>query len=187
MSTEARPTPVDVLVGLGSLAVDSTRRTARPVARAVRPVVRPFVEPLVRAALEPPFVPARLRPRTLLEAVGRRGARDRVEVSRQASEVLDQVLPRVVGELLRHADLTDNVPRYVDLAELAEQVIDEVDLPEIIRESTGSMASDTVRGARMHSIAADEAVHRAVRRMLLRRGNGTAPTPGPATQHTPGP
>jgi hypothetical protein len=52
---------------------------------------------------------------------------------------------------------------------LAEEVIDAVDLPEIIRESTGSMASDTVRGARMQGIHADEAVGRAMDRILLRR------------------
>ena len=46
----------------------------------------------------------------------------------------------------------------VDLVGLAEQVIDGVDLPELIRESTGSMASDTVRGVRMHGIEADQTV-----------------------------
>jgi hypothetical protein len=56
----------------------------------------------------------------------------------------------------------------VDLIALANEVIDGVDLPEIIRESTGSMASDTVRGARMQGIEADQAVARAMDRLLLR-------------------
>lgn len=60
------------------------------------------------------------------------------------------------------------------------EIIEGVDLPEIIRDSTGALASDTVRGARMQGIAADEAVGRAVDRLLLRRGRRTAPvTVGP--------
>ena len=57
----------------------------------------------------------------------------------------------------------------IDLVGLAEDVIAEVDLPEIIRESTGSMASETVRGVRMQGITADEAVGRAVDRFRLVR------------------
>jgi hypothetical protein len=62
----------------------------------------------------------------------------------------------------------------MDLIALANEIIDGVDLPEIIRESTGSMASETVQGVRMQSIGADQAVSRAVDRLLLRhaRNNG---------------
>ena len=51
-------------------------------------------------------------------------------------------------------------------------MIDGVDLPELIRESTGSMASQTVRSARMQGIHADEAIERAMDRLLLRRRAG---------------
>lgn len=57
----------------------------------------------------------------------------------------------------------------VDMVGIAENVLDAINLPEIIREASGSVASETVRGARMQGIAADEAVSRAVNRMLLRR------------------
>ncbi len=60
--------------------------------------------------------------------------------------------------------------RRIDLVALAEEVIAEVDLPEIIRESTGSVASDTIRGVRMQGISGDEALSRAVHRLRLRRG-----------------
>jgi hypothetical protein len=92
------------------------------------------------------------------------------------------VLERVDLELLVHEILA-----RMDLVGLAEEIIDGVDLPEIIRESTGSMASDTVRGVRMQGIAADEAVGRAMDRLLLRRGrrgNG-GPPPGPAISAQP--
>jgi hypothetical protein len=57
----------------------------------------------------------------------------------------------------------------VDIAGIALQVIDEIDLPEIIRQSTGSVASEAVRGVRMQSIEADQAIQRTVDRLLLRR------------------
>jgi len=65
----------------------------------------------------------------------------------------------------------------LDLAGIAERVINEIDLPEIIRESTGAVASDTVRGARMRGIAADQALTRTVDRLLLRRDR-SSPEPG---------
>ena len=94
---------------------------------------------------------------------------------------LDAVLERLdlTSIVLRRVDLeaiVEAVLADIDLVGLAEEVIDAIDLPEIIRESTGSMASDTVRGARMQGITADEAVARAMDRLLLRRGRGSAPT-----------
>ncbi|HQR27826.1 MAG TPA: hypothetical protein PLP61_12380, partial [Nocardioides sp.] len=63
----------------------------------------------------------------------------------------------------------DAIIARIDLAGLAQEVIDEIDLPAIIRESTGSMASETVRGVRMTSISADDAISRVVDRYRLRR------------------
>lgn len=75
----------------------------------------------------------------------------------------------------------DAVIARIDLVGLAEDVIAEVDLPEIIRESTGSMASETVRGVRMQGITADEAVGRAVDRFRLRRNRQQPPPVPPET------
>jgi hypothetical protein len=94
----------------------------------------------------------------------------RVDLEALVTAVLDRV--DLTAVVLQRVDLDALVPAViarVDLIGLAEEVIDGVDLPEIIRESTGSMASDAVRGARMQGIAADEAVGRAVDRLLLRR------------------
>ncbi len=99
----------------------------------------------------------------------------RVDVDVVAQRLdLDTFLARrdLTALVLGHVDLDVLVAaclEHLDLVALAEQVIDGVDLPGIIRESTGTMASDTVRGARMQGIAADEAVGRAVDRLLLRR------------------
>ena len=114
-------------------------------------------------------------------------AAGRLDVDAVAQRLdLDAVLDRLdlTETVLRRVELgtlVDAVLARVDLIGLAEQVIDGVDLPEIIRESTGSMASDTVRGVRMQGIGADEAVDhavgRAVDRLLLRHGRGST---GPA-------
>jgi hypothetical protein len=71
----------------------------------------------------------------------------------------------------------------VDLVGLAETIVAGIDLPEIIRDSTGVVASDTVREVRMQSISGDDAVARVVDRLLLRhhdrratRTSSAAPT-----------
>jgi len=58
----------------------------------------------------------------------------------------------------------------LDAMWLAE-MLDEIDLPEIIRDSSGALTSDTVQGARIRSAAADQAVGR-VRDRFLSRRNG---------------
>ncbi len=63
----------------------------------------------------------------------------------------------------------DAIIGRIDLVGLVNEVIEEVDLPEIIRESTGSMASETVRGVRMQGVTADQAISRTVDRFRLRR------------------
>ncbi len=84
--------------------------------------------------------------------------------------VLDRVdLARVVDGALDEIDLTALVMQRVDLVRVAEYVVDAIDLPEIIRESTGSVASEAVRGVRIQSIEADDAIGRTVDRLLRRR------------------
>jgi hypothetical protein len=91
--------------------------------------------------------------------------RDRVDLDTIVATVdIDAVAARLNLEA---------VIERLNLPVIAQDVIDEIDLPVIIRESSGSMASEAVRGVRMHSIDADEAVHRALDRVLRhRRGNG---------------
>ena len=62
----------------------------------------------------------------------------------------------------------DAVIDRIDLIGLAQTIVAGIDLPEIIRESTGVVASDTVREVRMQSISGDDAVARVVDRLLLR-------------------
>jgi hypothetical protein len=95
---------------------------------------------------------------------------------------IEAVLDRMdlTATVLTRVDLVkvvDAVLTQMDLIALANEIIEGVDLPEIIRDSTGSMASETVQGGRMQAIGADQAVGRAVDRLLLRHTRPSA-TPG---------
>ena len=104
--------------------------------------------------------------------------RERVDLDAIVAGVdLDAVAARLDVDAVAARLDVEAVLNRLDLGAIAEDVIAAIDLPEIIRESTGSMASETVRGARMQGIAADEAVGRAVDRLLLRRGRRRTQAP----------
>jgi hypothetical protein len=88
---------------------------------------------------------------------------------------LDGVAAKLdVDAVVARADL-DAVIDRIDVIGIVEEVLDVIDLPAIIRDSTGSMASETVRGARMTSITADDAIQKAIDRALFRRRRHPAP------------
>jgi hypothetical protein len=94
--------------------------------------------------------------------------------------VVDAVLEKMdlTAIVLNRVDLVkvvDAVLDQMDLIALANEIIEGVDLPEIIRDSTGSMASETVKGVRLQGIGADQAVDRAIDRLLLRRARTNGP------------
>lgn len=98
------------------------------------------------------------------------------EVARQVD--LDVVLDRLdlTTTVLTRVDMkqvVEAVLSRVDLASIVSQVLDEIDLPELIRESTGTMASDTVHNMRMRGMSADEFVTRSTARFLRRRPNAS--------------
>ncbi len=81
-------------------------------------------------------------------------------------------------------DLTA-LARRIDLIGLAEQVVVGIDLPQLIRDSTGSVASEGIAGVRMQGMEADQALAHFVDRVLRRRprhrtgaGTGRAATGG---------
>jgi len=69
----------------------------------------------------------------------------------------------------------DGALARLDLAAIARQVIDDIDLPEILRQSTGAVSSEAVREIRDESMLADEAVARFVDRVLRRRKGMSIP------------
>ena len=139
------------------------------------------LQPLVRLVAEPPLVPCRLRPKALLESFG------------------EDVLWPVVEGLLRRVDLTEfvlahvSVPRVVeaidvkallasaDVSGIADQVIRDVDLPQMIRTSTEALGTDAMVGLRLQSASADDVVDRLAGRLVRRQRpeGGAPPAPVP--------
>jgi hypothetical protein len=80
--------------------------------------------------------------------------------------------------IAEHVDVEAIIGR-IDVVALARDVIDELDLPEIVRESSRTMAAETVDGLRKQSMNADRLLSEMVDR-LLRRKSSRFTTPGPA-------
>src|SRR5215218_4059153 len=99
---------------------------------------------------------------------------------------VDAIVERIdVDAIVSRVDV-DAIVRRLDLVALAEEVVNGIDLPEIIRESTGSMASDVVRDARMQTIDADVAIARVIDRIIRRRRARSTDAPGePESQELP--
>jgi len=158
--------------------VKATTRGLSALARPVRSVV-----------LFPPLVPEALKPGRSLARLADRGARRRQDAQRDLGEALDRLVPAALDLVLRHVDLTRIVVEHVDLeaivhrvdmATMATDIIATLDLPEIIRESTSAVSSETVRQVRMRGISADEAVGRAAHRLRPRRRTQPLTTTPPA-------
>ena len=104
---------------------------------------------------------------------------DRVDVDAIAQRIdLDAIVRRIdLDAIVASVDI-DAILARIDLPELTEQVIDEVDLGEIIRESSSTMASETVDALRVQGMRVDGLVSRIVDRILLREGRReTGPLP----------
>ena len=104
---------------------------------------------------------------------------DRVDVNAVVQKVdmeqivedlpLEKIVDRVdVNEIVERVDIRGVIDR-LDLAEITQDVMDDIDLPSIIRESSGAMASETVQTVRVRGMDADGLVSKIVDRMLRRQ------------------
>lgn len=171
-SSTAWASASDIVLGV----VDKTLSALVVVSVPVRSLGRPALHLVLR----PPLVPSPLQPASWLGRAARRGAAYRGEVLVEVEDLLDRLIPALVSGLLQHVDLTRLVQQNVDVVSLAEEVIAEIDLPAIIRDSTGAVASDTLLGVRMQSISGDEAIGRVMDRLRLRLARRTAMSQSPA-------
>ncbi|WP_439955920.1 hypothetical protein [Nocardia kruczakiae] len=121
-----------------------------------------------------------------LAELGQRGAETLEAVDDLTERVLQAVIGRIVRTAVGAVDLTaivvdnvdldavaeridvDKIIGRVDLVGLADTVIDGVDLPRIIRESTDSMSAEAVLGIRSQGMHADDAVAGFVGKLLRR-------------------
>jgi hypothetical protein len=109
----------------------------------------------------------------------------RIDIDAIADRIdLDRIVARIdIDAVVAGVDLNVVVDR-LNVVGLAEEVINDIDLPEIIRDSTGSMASQVVRDARIQSFYADETVSRLVDRLLRRRRKRSTEPPRPLQAET---
>jgi hypothetical protein len=116
-----------------------------------------------------------------LDAIDLNSLIDRVDIDRALERIdLNEVVDRIdierivarvdVDELAARVDLEAMIER-LELVKIAEEVIDELDVGELIRDSTGSMATETVEGIRVQGMNADRFVARLVDRAFGRRDN----------------
>jgi hypothetical protein len=180
----------DIALGALSLAVAVATRTTTVAARAGRAALGKVPRLRIRVRSAP--LDATLR---LLEERGRferavardrtrtagakvvtataRGVLTRVDVTGLVMELVD--LDRIasgldVNAVAARLDM-DRIIARLDLIGLASYVVDGIDLPDLIRDSTGSVTSDMVKSLRAQSVDADHAVERTIDRILM-RGNG---------------
>jgi hypothetical protein len=93
---------------------------------------------------------------------------------------MDAIVARIdVDAIVAKVDL-DAIVHRMDLGALAQEVLDEIDMPSIIRESSGAMASETVQDVRVVGIKADRFVARIVDKVLRRRHPRQAASAEPA-------
>lgn len=113
-----------------------------------------------------------------VDAIVARVDMERVAQTFPVDPILDRVDPNPIVEKV---DL-EAVVGQLDLAAIAQEVIDEIDLPTIIRESSGAMASETVQTVRVQSMNADRLVSRIVDKVLRREArdltSGSSPDGG---------
>jgi hypothetical protein len=176
---------IDPRAAIGGLADGVVRRAAELVDRVVAAVA----PALVQKVLDQLDLTALVRERVDLDEVAQdidvERIVDRVDLDAIVAKVdIERILDRVdvdaviaranLDKVVQRLDLDGIVARVdidriiarVDLIGLADYVVDGIDLPGIIRESSGSMASEVVRGVRMQGLDADEALARAVGRWL---------------------
>jgi hypothetical protein len=124
----------------------------------------------VLAGVDLDAVVSRLDLNKIIERVDIEAVLARLDLDDIVSTVdLDKIIRRVdVNALASTIDMEAIINR-IDLAGIAEDIITEVDLPQIIRVSSGSIASETVVGVRMTSATADDYLVRIMQRLHLRR------------------
>ncbi|PHX61501.1 MAG: hypothetical protein CK552_00220 [Actinobacteria bacterium] len=111
---------------------------------------------------------------------------------------LDRLVPIAVNVVVDRIDLTqivldrvdidaivaranmDGIIDRVPMVEIANYIIDEIDLPKIIRESTGGIATDAVNAARLQSLSLDEFINKISDSIIFRRKKRKVESPAGA-------
>lgn len=99
-----------------------------------------------------------------LPMVGSRLRRTRLELQARGERVLAAGIEAILDEL----DLNTVARERIDLIGLADEVVDGIDLPAIIRQSTDSVTAEVMSDVRTQGERADDLVAGFVDRLLRR-------------------
>jgi hypothetical protein len=141
----------------------------------------------VAAGLDVDKVVARVDIDTIVRRVDLDGVAAGLDVDAVVARVdIDAIVRRVdldgvaagldVDAVVARVDLDAIVDR-MDIIGIAREVVDGIDLPEIIRHSTGALTSDSVRTVRTEARNADDVVAGVVDRLLRRARTTRTPAP----------
>jgi hypothetical protein len=167
------------LDGWAARGLAEQRRAQAVAARAARTLIAELAAAVldeidldeVVARIDLDRVVDRVNPNQVAARIDLNAIVERIDVDAIAARIdLDAIASRIdLDAIVGRVDL-DAIVARVDLPGLTEQVIDEVDLGEIIRESSSTMASETVDALRVQGMRVDGLVSRMVDRILLRQG-----------------
>jgi hypothetical protein len=91
---------------------------------------------------------------------------------------MDRLAARIdIDSLVARLDVEAVLDR-LDLGAIAADVIEQLDLPQLIREATADTTSESMRSVRLRGVGADQAVRRAVDRVLARTPDDPEPAGG---------
>jgi len=176
------PSPLDTLREVLSNSVGMATYTTATLFSLVEQTITSAVATSVNTALDrlvPVIADAIIERIDLTDLVI-----EQVDLSRIVTSALDSldltqlVIDRVdVDAIVAEADIEAVIDR-VPIIPLANYVIDEIDLPQIIRSSTGGIASDAMNAVRVQGVGADQLVSGLADRMLLRRRKRKVDAPG---------
>ena len=181
LTAPVAPGPIDTLFQVFSSSVGLAAYTASTMVSLVEQAISSAIESSVNAALDR-LVPAITN--AIIERIDLTGiVVERVELEVIVNRALDTldltqlVIDRVdIDELIARADIDAIIDRF-PVVPLANYVIEEIDLPQIIRESTGGIATDAVNAIRVQGVGADQLISRLADRVFLRRRHRTVNAP----------
>jgi hypothetical protein len=171
------------LDGWAARGLAEQRRAQEVATRAVRAVIAAVLDAIdldqVVARVDLDRIIGRVDPNQIAARIDLNRIVERIDVDAIAARIdLDGIAARIdLDAIVARVDI-DAIVARIDLPGLTEQVIEEVDLGELIRESSSTMASETVDALRVQGMRADGLVNRVVDRVLLRQGQRqTGPLP----------
>jgi hypothetical protein len=187
-----RPPPAvqdaaDVAIGVTAVVLAGARSVLGAATRTSQEAFHAVRLPVPRAV--------RRQARSVWQTARAQGQAQRAIARAEIGRVADVVVPRTAEAVLSRTDVAgivdqldidaivdrldldaivarvdmDAIIDRIDLMGLAHYIVDGIDLPAIIRSSSGSMTTEMVRGMRRGTADADEVVERIVDRLLLRR------------------